>query len=108
RTSEVCQARDGRVYKIDEPRPIPPAHPRCRSVLIPVTKYQPEHRASMNGQVAGNLKFGDWLKSQPLEVVEQVMGTKRANLFLDGRLSFEEFFKADDTYYTLEELKRKL
>ena len=35
RTSFVCASRDGMRYRIDEPHPVPPAHPNCRSVLAP-------------------------------------------------------------------------
>ena len=34
RTSPICQARDGEVYPVDE-GPRPPAHPNCRSVMVP-------------------------------------------------------------------------
>ena len=35
RTSPVCQSRDGMVYPMNE-GPRPPAHPNCRSTIIPV------------------------------------------------------------------------
>src|SRR5690606_15144295 len=35
RTSKVCAARDGMRWNIGEPHPVPPAHPNCRSVLVP-------------------------------------------------------------------------
>ncbi|URA07125.1 minor head protein [Xanthomonas phage Mallos] len=37
RTSPVCQSRDGFVYPIDK-GPRPPAHPNCRSTVVPVLK----------------------------------------------------------------------
>lgn len=37
RTSPVCRSRDGVVYPVRE-GPRPPAHPRCRSAMVPVTK----------------------------------------------------------------------
>lgn len=37
RTSSICQARDGKTYSLGG-GPTPPAHPNCRSVLVPVTK----------------------------------------------------------------------
>lgn len=37
RTSPVCQSRDGEVYPIDE-GPRPPAHPGCRSTMVPVLR----------------------------------------------------------------------
>lgn len=35
RTSPVCRSRDGEVYPIDK-GPRPPAHPNCRSTVVPV------------------------------------------------------------------------
>lgn len=35
RTSAVCRSRDGEVYPIDK-GPRPPAHPNCRSTVVPV------------------------------------------------------------------------
>lgn len=118
RTSPVCQSRDGKTYEIDKPHPRPPAHVRCRSLLVPVTKsfaemgldakeYSPDARASMDGQVAGNQKFGGWLKKQPRERVEDIMGKERAELYLSGKVPFERFFNEDDQYYTLAELRRR-
>lgn len=37
RTSAMCRALDGKEWKRDEPHPLPPIHPSCRSVLVPVT-----------------------------------------------------------------------
>lgn len=38
RTCMQCLWGDGAVYKIDEPRPRLPAHPRCRGLWVPVAK----------------------------------------------------------------------
>lgn len=35
RTSAICRARDGKIFKVGE-GPRPPAHVRCRSVMVPV------------------------------------------------------------------------
>lgn len=37
RTSAVCRSRDGKIYMVGE-GPRPPAHVRCRSVMVPVLK----------------------------------------------------------------------
>ena len=37
RTTPICQALDGKVFKVNE-GPRPPAHFRCRSATVPVTK----------------------------------------------------------------------
>lgn len=38
RTCRTCGGLDRQRYKPDEPHPVPPAHPSCRCVLIPVTE----------------------------------------------------------------------
>lgn len=118
RTSSVCQSRDGKLYDLDEPHPTPPAHPRCRSVMIPVTvpfselgldadDYSPQKRASMDGQVAGNLTFGQWLKNQPESRVVELYGKERADLFLSGKVSFDDLYKQDGSFYSLAELRSR-
>jgi SPP1 gp7 family putative phage head morphogenesis protein len=39
RTSDVCSALHGKIFKADE-APTPPLHFNCRSALIPLTKYE--------------------------------------------------------------------
>lgn len=39
RTSEICSGLHGKVFAKDD-APIPPMHFNCRSVLIPITKYE--------------------------------------------------------------------
>lgn len=37
RTSEICASLDGKQYKLDDQsRPMPPMHPNCRSLYVPV------------------------------------------------------------------------
>lgn len=118
RTSPTCQSRDGQLYDLDKPHPSCPAHPRCRSVIIPVTvpfeklglnagDYTPRQRASMDGQVPGPTTFGEWVAKQPRARVVEIMGAKRADMLLNGEMKFADFFKSDDQYWTLEELRRR-
>jgi len=42
RTTDICEARDGLILAIDDPRlsaNTPPLHYQCRSILVPVDKY---------------------------------------------------------------------
>lgn len=112
RTTPICQERDGEVFPLDS-GPRPPAHVNCRSTVVPVVKGARElglpaaTRASMDGQVASDLTYGEWLRRQPLEVQEEVLGKKRAELFRAGKLSLDKFIDEDGRYYTLEELRRR-
>lgn len=101
RTSEQCMALDQREFEFGE-GPVPPAHPNCRSTIVPVTKTFRElgidlpevgegTRASVEGQVPASLSYFEWLKQQPAGFVEEALGAARAELFLKGGLSADEF-----------------
>lgn len=118
RTSSTCQSRDGQLYDLDKPHPTPPAHPRCRSIMIPVTvpfdklgvdaaDYSPAQRASMDGQVPGSTTYEKWLRDQPKSRIEEIYGKERADLFLSGKVSFADLYKDDGRFYSLEELRNR-
>lgn len=96
RTSEICQQRSGTIYPIDGPHPMPPAHPRCRSLFVPRrddqgTKHKP---------------FGEWLGDQPEAVQDEVLGKARADVFrTNPDFDFQGFFKESGGYKTLGELR---
>lgn len=77
RTSEICQKLDGRFFPLGTNPPGPPAHPNCRSTLIPHFKDQDVQkflekqdrrvRDSKTGRtkvVKGGIQYSDWLKTQ--------------------------------------------
>ncbi|KAK0342353.1 hypothetical protein LTR94_022616 [Friedmanniomyces endolithicus] len=117
RTSPVCQSRDGQTWPVDSDHPKTPAHPRCRSVLIPVTKsfkelgidrdeVTAEKRASMDGQVAGKSNFEDWIGRQSVARQDEVFGPQRAQLYRDGQVTFRDLFRSNGEYKSLDELRR--
>lgn len=117
RTSAVCRARDGKVYKPDE-GPRPPAHPNCRSSTTPVVKSWRElgvnlkdapegTRASMNGQVPASETYDSWLKKQPTEFQNEVLGARKATLWRKGDLPLDRFVDKSGEEYTLDELRRR-
>ena len=71
RTSAICRALDGKEFEYGK-GPMPPQHFNCRSTTVPVIDYKaldipppPEgKRASMDGQVPGNITYGEWLKKK--------------------------------------------
>lgn len=117
RTSPICRARDGQTFPLDT-GPRPPAHPNCRSTMVPVTKSWEElglalknvpkgTRASMNGQVPAATTYQDWLKKQPATFQDDVLGPTRAALFRKGELSLDQFVDENTGRgYTLEELRQ--
>lgn len=114
-TTEICIARDGKVFDVNK-GPRPPAHWKCRSTTAPVLRSWQElgidiaeapagTRASMNGQVPADQTYGEWLKRQPREFVEDVLGKTKATLFLDGNLTVDRFVHDNGRPITLAELK---
>lgn len=117
RTSAVCRGRDGKVYEVDK-GPRPPAHPNCRSSTTPVLKSLREMgipagdlpestRASMNGQVAGDQTYSDWLRKQPVAFQEDVLGVTKARLFRKGEINLDRFIDRAGQEYTLDELRKR-
>lgn len=118
RTSPQCQKHDGEFFALDAAHPKPPLHPRCRSVLIGVTKSWEElniprkeasegTRASMNGQVPANTTYGDWLKNQPESIQNDVLGAERAKLFREGKVAFKDLYRDNGSYRSLDELRER-
>jgi SPP1 gp7 family putative phage head morphogenesis protein len=135
RTTPVCQARDGKTYKIGK-GPYPPAHFGCRSRRVPVTKSWKElgfddldefdplnkrpfvadtrrvadipkkQRRDIIGQTTA-ASYNDWLKTQNRSFVEDVLGKNRAALYLDGDLTLDKFVDRTGSSYTLKELGKR-
>lgn len=92
RTTIICASLDGQRFKPGE-GPRPPAHYGCRSTVIPVvTGWEalglkaptPSTRASLNGTAADSLTYPDWLRRQPADVRQHVLGKTRAAAFDAG------------------------
>lgn len=116
RTSKICISLDGTAHNLNT-GPMPPRHPNCRSTTSPILKSWQElggefaelpeaTRASMDGQVPESLTYQQWLKKQPREFVEDVLGKTKAKLFLDGNLSVDKFFDFSGQELTLDALKK--
>jgi len=118
KTSEICIARDGKVYKVGV-GPRPPAHPNCRSTIVPVLKSWKElginlkeapegTRASLNGQVPASETYQTWLKRQPRSFQDDVLGPTKAELFRTGGLSVDKFVDEQaGRGYTIDQLRAK-
>lgn len=116
RTTVICASLDGQVFDLGS-GPMPPRHPNCRSSTTPILKSWQElgidakeltesTRASMDGQVPESTTYQDWLKKQPQEVVEEVLGKTKAKLFNDGGLTLDRFVDFKGEVYTLDELRK--
>ena len=114
RTSDVCMGRDGKVYDAGA-APFPPAHMNCRSLRVPV--IDPKYaipgikglRSSRNPdgkveKVAGETTYNSWLKRQPADFQNEVLGEERAKLFRGG-MNVDKFTDDNGRTLTLAELK---
>jgi len=127
RTSLGCATRDGATYDNEYkgindkgkrfPFKQPPLHPRCRSIITPLLKSWEElgidlkeelpetTRASMDGQVSSEITFDKWLKTKDDKFIEKYLGKKRAELYLDGKISLSDLVTKNGRTKTLDELR---
>lgn len=106
RTSIQCAANDGKVFDMGE-GPLPPLHPNCRSNVVPYTGEPVGERASVDGPVPAATDFRTWLKDQPQDVQDEVLGKARAQAWRDGDLTFEQMVGKDMLPLTVKELIAK-
>lgn len=119
-TCAQCAALDGQSWNLDGGKMTgtnvafmsPPAHFSCRCVLSPIPKSLadvgvelPEgQRASSEGPVPSSTTFQDFLKRQSPAFVDKVLGKRRAELFMEGRLTLSDLISGTGRELTLEEL----
>ena len=117
RTTDICAGLDAEIFPINS-GPRPPAHFRCRSTVVPVLKSWKEMgiklkeapegtRTSMDGQVSRKITYGDWLKNQPKDVQNEVLGVKKAELFRTGKVDIKRFTDDKHRPLTLKEISRR-
>lgn len=114
RTSAVCRALDGKVFRYDDPeKKIPPQHWNCRSAIVPVVDWDrlgieppaPGTRASMDGPVPASLDYEGWLRGQSKATQNEILGPGRADLFREG-VSLADMIRRDGSVIPLSELRR--
>lgn len=100
RTSSVCQARSEKVYPLDS-GPRPPAHPNCRSVMrpkvAPIPGVEPFNPPS----------YAEWLRGQPAEVQDDILGPSRGALFRRGGMQVDRFIDRAGHVLTLQQLRTR-
>lgn len=109
RTSDICRYRDGKFWDIDENYPVPPAHVNCRSSLAYVTGTEiiGAKRASMDGPVSSKTTYYEFLKRQPKQIIVDILGKERAELFYTGKLTGDQLHARDGALLTMKELHKK-
>jgi len=118
RTSEICIAMDGKVFKPGE-GPRPPFHVNCRTTTVPVLKSWKElginlkeapdgTRASLDGQVPTSWTYDDWLKQQSEEDQNDILGAGKAELFRAGKIKASDLIDQNYQPISLKNLKKKV
>jgi SPP1 gp7 family putative phage head morphogenesis protein len=70
-----------------------------------IRRIRSDTRASMDGQVPKDVTYQEWLRRQPPEFQDDVLGPTRAQLFRDGDVSLDRFVDESGEQLTLDELK---
>ena len=116
RTCPVCGSLDGQEFELGK-GPRSPVHIGCRCLRAPVTKswrelgfdideLPPGTRASMNGQVPGDMSYEQWLRRQPVSVQDDALGKSKGQLFRKGELPLDKFRQGNEEL-TLDQLRAK-
>lgn len=97
RTTLTCAGLNGQTFPLDK-FPWPPRHINCRSTAMPVVKGASKVEAP---------SYSDWLKRQPDEVQNDILGPARAKLFRSGKLTVDRFTDDKGRLLTLDELRHQ-
>lgn len=120
RTSVTCAgiSEKAEIYPIGR-GPQPPRHWNCRSTAIPVltsawealglskSDIEPSTQASMDGQIAGDITYGQWLRGKPAEFQDEILGVTKGRLFREGGLTLDRFVDSKGREYSLDELRKR-
>jgi len=93
RTSKTCAGLDGKVFRMDDPkRLMPPFHPNCRTIVVPVIDNEPFES-----------NYEDWLGRQDKNTQKKVLGPARFKLWQAGE-PLGNFIDSEGHVLTLEQL----
>ncbi len=137
RTTDLCISRSGGAWDFDgkplkdsatdEPFPGPPPwHFQCRTTLSPVVMdwsemtKDPEvkktlekvprtksFKASMDGKIAEDLTYEQWLKTKPVQFQKDVLGVGKQKLWSEGKITAQQLVNENGRPLTLSELSQK-
>lgn len=128
RTTEICMAYSGASWDLEgKPtgsKKLPynggvPRHWSCRSFEIPVTKsfrelgldaaeFDKGTRSSIDGQVARDLSFDEWLQARTSAQQDEMLGKGKAELFRSGKISLIDLVNGNGNPLTLAQLQNRI
>lgn len=96
RTCPICAPLDGKRFKIGK-GPQPPAHPLCRCATAPVVddilgEQAGAVRASEGGPTTAST-YEEWLRQQPEQYQDAVLGQGKAAILRRGTVPFDSFVR---------------
>ena len=127
RTSDICISYAGQVWDSQTLEPIEgselpfaggvPRHYNCRSTLVPVLKSFDElglppltfgkgTRASMDGQVPGDITFDKWLRGKSEKFQDDLLGPARAKMWREGKIRLQQLVDSRGRSLTLAQLEQ--
>jgi hypothetical protein len=126
RTTLTCIAYSEKVWDIDTLSPLghdlpfnggPPRHFNCRSSLVPVLRSFAElgidaeevplaTRASMDGEVPGDITFDAWLRGKSRAFQDDLLGRRRAQLWRTKRITLTQLVDFRGEPLTLNQLEK--
>lgn len=119
RTSQICASLDGQVFGVRSGLR-PPAHPNCRSTVVPVLKSfkelgipglknvgtgQRHAREILSGKVPETMTFGQWWKRLPRGKQDEIFGPGKAKLLRSGKITFGQLIDQRGRPLTLVQLE---
>lgn len=117
RTSITCASLSGKEFPLGR-GPMPPRHINCRSSSVPriaswrelgidQDELPASTRASMDGQIAENITFTQWLRSKPASVQDDILGATRGKLFRANKIEIDRFTDNKGRVYSLDDLRKR-
>jgi SPP1 gp7 family putative phage head morphogenesis protein len=110
-TTLICRSLHGEVWALDDPDgKRPPQHWGCRSTTQPVIEgLEDIHEAGMVAAEGGPVKGGttqeQWLRMQPREKLDEILGKRRADLFRSGKVDLKDMVRSDGSIVRVAELE---
>jgi SPP1 gp7 family putative phage head morphogenesis protein len=105
RTSSICRALDGKIYRYDDPRKkLPPFHPNCRTTVVPVVNYASLGLDATSESMFNWGSYDKWLREQSPAMVKQLLGANGAELYLSGKVGLADLVADDGRRLTTKQL----
>ena len=108
RTSAICRALDGKVFRNDNATaPRPPRHINCRSTTVAIVRAEFMPRAEQMAPLTFG-SYAEWLRGQSTGQQDAILGPTRATWWRDGRMTLADAVDDDNRVLTLAQLRKRL